>query len=833
MNTTTTGDDFKKERKEKDNKFSENHVSTDLFEGIEQEFKNVLEGVVDDERNNTKLLSFRIEYEKLFDALKKSYTHEKFLAKKCEELSSEITKNSTNVKSALQNSQQEQNTIGLLKQDAKKAWSLVEAGKKREELNSTCMKRLQNEVNDMSKELQEERTNFVKQEESLNQVLKDCNNTKTRDTEMEQQINYLEKERSEFKYYQEELESKIDALQEKNEVMAKEISANEGELVRIRSICDSTEADMLNLKSRLEKKTKDYVDLQFSSSLAKNKSEQLGKDLSEANRKLELQATESSELNKQMVQLSTITESQKNKMKDINTELDNKRQELKLAAIAQNNLESNNTQLQRKLDGEHRNVLRLQQAVDNAKSLAQKYKKDFKIAQEEFDKASDREETALQQASALEREKNIQIGKIQRCDHRASSAAQNILHQEQTIITLEKDLFSSKDNNGALQQHIFSLEKVCTKHSNDLASQEATTENANETIRLQDLEMHEMRKELRRWEEKMTDQVHVCNKLRSERGRISRQNLLSQEEISTLKDNVHAQESEFQALRSELASKNEFLVKEHFDKKQEKTEKEHASKEVLKLNQQIDEQHETIQNQDLDIHRLNSTLKQLEEEMRKHRKEYDQIINERDILGAQLIRRNDELALILERVKVQESTLKKGEIQYQDRISDLRHLAINIQDMQRELNKKRNKSSFESDQDHPISRELIKKERELLEERIKVKTLSDELENPLNVHRWRKLEGSDPSTFELIQKIEMLQKRLIRKTEQVIEKDGVIQDQEHQYLVLKKQRSRQPGMEIVEKLSARETEVRSKEKQMKAMAGELNMNQAQVSEMYV
>lgn len=249
----------------------------------------------------------------------------------------------------------------------------------------------------------------------------------------------------------------------------------------------------------------------------------------------------------------------------------------------------------------------------------------------------------------------------------------------------------------------------------------------------------------------------------------------------------------------------------------------------MKLNQQIDEQHETVQNQDLEIRRLKSTLKQLEEEKRKQRKEYDQIINERDILGAQLIRRNDELALMLERVKVQESTLKKGEIQYQDRISDLRHLAINIQDMQRELKKTRNNSSIQLDQDHPISRELIKKERELLEEKIKVKALSDELENPLNVHRWRKLEGSDPSTFELIQKIEMLQKRLIRKTEQVIEKDAIIQDQEHQYLILKKQRSRQPGIDVVEKLSVRETEVRAKEKQMKAMAGELNMNQAQVS----
>jgi hypothetical protein len=42
-------------------------------------------------------------------------------------------------------------------------------------------------------------------------------------------------------------------------------------------------------------------------------------------------------------------------------------------------------------------------------------------------------------------------------------------------------------------------------------------------------------------------------------------------------------------------------------------------------------------------------------------------------------------------------------------------------------------------------------------------------------HRWRKLEGSDPSTYEMIQKIQTLQKRLIGKTEEVVEKDLLIQ----------------------------------------------------------
>jgi hypothetical protein len=45
----------------------------------------------------------------------------------------------------------------------------------------------------------------------------------------------------------------------------------------------------------------------------------------------------------------------------------------------------------------------------------------------------------------------------------------------------------------------------------------------------------------------------------------------------------------------------------------------------------------------------------MDDEALSQRKEYDQVINERDILGTQLIRRNDELALLYE--KVREGTL--------------------------------------------------------------------------------------------------------------------------------------------------------------------------------
>merc|ERR1711998_412434 len=121
-------------------------------------------------------------------------------------------------------------------------------------------------------------------------------------------------------------------------------------------------------------------------------------------------------------------------------------------------------------------------------------------------------------------------------------------------------------------------------------------------------------------------------------------------------------------------------------------------------------------------------------------------------------------------------------------------------------------------------------QRELLQERTKVKALSEELENPMNVHRWRKLEGSDPDTYEMIQKIQTLQKRLIAKTEEVVEKDLLIQEKEKLYVELKNILARQPGPEVAEQLSVYQTNLREKTKQMKAMNSELEMYKAQVNE---
>lgn len=48
--------------------------------------------------------------------------------------------------------------------------------------------------------------------------------------------------------------------------------------------------------------------------------------------------------------------------------------------------------------------------------------------------------------------------------------------------------------------------------------------------------------------------------------------------------------------------------------------------------------------------------------IRTQAKDLEQIMNDRDIIGAQLVRRNDELGLLYEKINILQITLRRGKI---------------------------------------------------------------------------------------------------------------------------------------------------------------------------
>jgi hypothetical protein len=63
---------------------------------------------------------------------------------------------------------------------------------------------------------------------------------------------------------------------------------------------------------------------------------------------------------------------------------------------------------------------------------------------------------------------------------------------------------------------------------------------------------------------------------------------------------------------------------------------------------------------------------------------------------------------------------------------------------------------------------------------------------------------------------------------QVVQRDQTIVEKEKLYVELKKIVARQPGPEVAEQLSVYQSNLKERTRQMKALAAELNMYQAQV-----
>merc|ERR1719498_650914 len=218
-----------------------------------------------------------------------------------------------------------------------------------------------------------------------------------------------------------------------------------------------------------------------------------------------------------------------------------------------------------------------------------------------------------------------------------------------------------------------------------------------------------------------------------------------------------------------------------------------------------------VETQQQEIKKLESTIQEAEVERQNQRKEFEGVISERNILGTQLIRRNEELTLLYEKIKIQQSTLQKGEIQYKGWLEAIKKQKESIGKLKLDLYVSKEQAGNTGD----LKKEVYHLQRELLQERTKVKALSEELQNPMNVHRRRKLEGSDPAMYELIQKVTTLQKRLIAKTEDVVDKDVEIQEKERLYNELKGVLARQPGPEVMQQLEVQEGTLEAKNRQMK------------------
>ncbi|CAF1491606.1 unnamed protein product [Rotaria magnacalcarata] len=388
--------------------------------------------------------------------------------------------------------------------------------------------------------------------------------------------------------------------------------------------------------------------------------------------------------------------------------------------------------------------------------------------EQEIDRYKKAQEENRKQIDSLTRDREQLNKNCQKLIADNQKQTDQVKNFDQAKKTLEQDITNYKEEASKQRKIILKMEKERDRYITEAGQLTNQVLALMEEVKKKELELFDQKKKIAELETRLKQQQNLYEAVRSDRNLYSKNLIESQDEISEMKRKLKIMNHQIDQLKEEIQGKEQELVR--------------AQSEHEKLKKEAIKKEEAYANQQSEFERLNKQLSEANDERKKQMKQLQQVIAERDVLGTQLVRRNDELALLYEKLKIQQSTLNKGELQYKARLEDLRILKLELKKIRHEKGTLQDKVSNTDD----LKREVFHVQRELLRERTRCRALEEELENPMNVHRWRKLEGSDPSTFELIQKIQLLQKRLIQKTEEVVQKELLIQEKEKFYAELKR-----------------------------------------------
>lgn len=797
-------------------------IEDSAFESLEKDFQEVLHELMQEKG----LEKFRVEYEKLHRALKKSHESEKRLMQKCRELNAEIVAHSAKVATALKLSQEDQTTIASLKKEIEKAWKMVDAAHEKETRARETIQSLKLEIANLSKLVEQGAGLTMGQEHSVNELLKIKEDlTKERDdllTEIVKGRDQLSDSQNKLsKLEQDQLEShqKIQELQQDIQVRSNEAQREsrkkdklERELRQAKADLDTKSAEIKTLQGQIERYKQDI-----------SKTEQ---QLKEQRISIERSTKDSDQLTVRFQKLQQDFEAQLIACDQLNQENQSKALELKQKEDEVNQLKQETQRLNRLRETIQR---RLRQVEDNKAEVEQNketLKSQIWGLEKELEATKKQAEQDKKAIDELVRERDILNKNMQKAAANTQKQLNLVKLHEQSKKNLEQEIQNYKEEAQKQRKIIYQLEKERDRYINEASDLTQKVLQHMEDVKVREMQIFDYKKKIAENETKLKQQQNLYEAVRSDRNLYSKNLIESQDEITEMKRKLKIMNHQIDQLKEEISSKEAMLVKEKLEHDRVVKECEGLKGELQRMKHQAQESRAYIEAQEAEERKLLKVIAEADAERVRQKKELDQVISERDILGTQLVRRNDELALLYEKIKIQQSTLNKGEIQYNQRLEDIRVLKLEIKKLRRE--KAILQKSVANVDD--LRREVYHLQRELLRERTRCKALEEELENPMNIHRWRKLEGSDPSTFEMIQKIQTLQKRLIAKTEEVVEKELLIQEKEKLYVELKHILARQPGPEVAEQLQIYQQTMKEKTKQMKAMASELNMYESQVNE---
>ena len=786
-----------------------NRIDTAALRLIERDFERVLQEISNDKHLN----DFKRNYTGLFDSLKNSHQKERGLMKKCQELNDTIAENAGKIKAVLQVAQDDSQTIVKLK------GQLAEV--------KNCLV-LQKERDDASRKQIE---NLTKTWKNLEQITKQNQEFSSgRLAEYQKLLDEKEtlgKERGEFQSEVEALEKEHKELKEKFEKDNLAFDKKQTEFKKLDKMDLETELQLKKNEDRMkgnkieiEQLTLQKKNMQSVVNEERSQLTKMEKNFQNILKGVEKNLTLKSdwETKREKVELNQLENDKKMKtVKATNAKLITQQeqldQKLKTQILRHAQLTAKDAQ-----DHKKKNLLSLEiqkltdevESVKKHKSLLQNQFTDFSQRIDNFKKEGKIDENTLE---FLHNNYRKIMGKYE----------DMVMSDEEKIFEIRKLIMDNKNllkNTEPLENeieeqkkklHISRLEEV--KLLKDINGMNKKFSKINEELLLKENLIAEFQRKISEYEQQLKQQQSMYETIRNDRNSYSKSLAETQDEIAEIKQKLKITNDRIKQIKEEYELKEKLIFEEvgrfkDLMKKFKNIEKKNIA--LKKNKENLDKLAKNMTNQ---LNKYKAVRKEYVESIDNIQGKYSKVIIERDLLITKLIQKNDEIALINERLTVQENTMKEGLIDDTKNTNEFNFLQTLVKDLGREL--KINTSKIIKVLKY--QKDITELNEKLRLEKIKVKELSKKLENPKNKERWRHVGEIDYDIYELMQKIQDIQKKLIKKTEEIITTELDVSAQEQTIDNIKNILQQQPDSKEAQKFSILQKSIRSKTRKLKVV----------------
>ncbi|XP_019623769.1 PREDICTED: coiled-coil domain-containing protein 146-like [Branchiostoma belcheri] len=399
---------------------------------------------------------------------------------------------------------------------------------------------------------------------------------------------------------------------------------------------------------------------------------------------------------------------------------------------------------------------------------------------------------------------------------------------EQLIAEEERLMYEQSD----LRIEVVELQRLAAikadereQKARDLQRAQLRYQRALEDLKTKQLSITDNQKKHQEMQVKLKDFAKMYDIIKNERNKIVNLIQTSTQRAAEMREKIKILQNEIEILRTAVNNKDRQLQKAKLKHQNSIVVRDSLRNEVAKARRLEEEMREKREQQRMDIAKLNLMINQAEEEMVRLRKRYENAVQNRNDRGVQLIERNEEVCIFYEKLNIQDTLIRNGDVELQGREEEIRFLKMELTELKRSIDILKRQLPNKKE----LEQGLVTLQIQLSQCQDRMLELEKELENPYNKERVRLLGGRDLPPEDINKKTEDLEMRLSEKEEQLLEKDLIFEQitRLSDRVRKKAESGKTDTLNLAKSVNELQGKIKESTRRMMAKVSELSMIQAE------